>query len=303
MRSWLLTWSSGAAPYRRLVSAARREQVVLSDGATVWTASDFADAATGLVLLHGGPGMWDYLAPVAELVAGRVSTVRYDQRGCGRSSPSRNYRLARYVADLDELRAHAGFDRWHVFGHSFGATLALAYALAHPDRVAGVIYSNGVGLHWSRHNSAYEARSRARLTPAQASRLDELERRSRDWNEEVEWRTLSWLPNHGDSKTAAALAARAAATPLLLNPECNRALNEELKRLEMTEEARFRKITAPVLLIHGAQDPRPPDGVVALARVLPNARVVVMPAAGHEPWHEHAPELRNLLLPFLTERH
>jgi pimeloyl-ACP methyl ester carboxylesterase len=110
-------------------------QVVLSDGAAWWTEQAIVPGAAALVLVRGGPGMWDYLAPVAELVAGQVSTIRYDQRGCGRSSPSSDHRLARHVADLEELRAYAGYVRWHVLGHSFGATLALAYAATHPDRV------------------------------------------------------------------------------------------------------------------------------------------------------------------------
>ena len=277
------------------------ELVVLGDGAALWTESVIEPDAAGLVLLHGGPGLWDYLAPVAELLAGHVSTLRYDQRGCGRSSPSTDYRLARYVADLDELRAYAGFDRWYVFGHSFSATLALAYAAAHRDRVQGVVYSNGVGLHWSRHKDQYEARARARLTAAQADRLDQLTRRPRGHAEEIEWRTLSRLPDHPDPSTAPALAARAAAVPLPLNLECNRTLNTELKQLEAHEEALARDVAAPVLLLHGGADPRPDDGVRALANALPDARLLVIDPAGHEPWHEHPTTLRNALLSFLAE--
>jgi pimeloyl-ACP methyl ester carboxylesterase len=84
-------------------------------------------------------------------LAGLVSTHRYDQRGCGRSSLNDDYRMDRFVADLEELREHFGYERWAVFGHSFGGTLGLAYASAHPGRVTALVYCNGVGLDCPRH--------------------------------------------------------------------------------------------------------------------------------------------------------
>jgi proline iminopeptidase len=86
------------------------DMIRLSDGATLWTAiSNTAGAhKPGMVFLHGGAGTWDYLGPVADMVAKTVRTHRYDQRACGRSSASEDYSLARYVADLHELRQHFG---------------------------------------------------------------------------------------------------------------------------------------------------------------------------------------------------
>jgi proline iminopeptidase len=54
--------------------------------------------------------------------------------------------MAEAVADLEALRAHWGLPTWVVGGHSFGATLALAYALTHPDRTRGLIYLSGTGV-------------------------------------------------------------------------------------------------------------------------------------------------------------
>ena len=66
----------------------------------------------------------------------------FDQRGCGRSRPkgSRdNNTLPHLIADLEMIRAKFGIQRWMVVGGSWGATLALAYAQAHPDRVTGIV--------------------------------------------------------------------------------------------------------------------------------------------------------------------
>ncbi|MFP5019640.1 alpha/beta fold hydrolase [Pseudonocardia phyllosphaerae] len=64
------------------------EMVRLSDGAALWVVTDneHRHDLSGLVFLHGGAGMWDYLEPVAGLARDSYRTHRYDQRGCGRSS-------------------------------------------------------------------------------------------------------------------------------------------------------------------------------------------------------------------------
>lgn len=272
------------------------EIVELSDGAALWTQSAVTVGTRGMVFIHGGPGMWDYLAPVAELVADKVSTHRYDQRGCGRSGASSDYRLARFVADLEELREHFGYRRWFVFGHSFGATLGLAYASAHPDEVAGLIYCDGVGLNWPEHRSAYRARADARLSQVQRARRDQLRELDRSWSEEVEWRTLCWLPDYADAGAARDLARREARTRLDLNLECNRALTAETDtRTEESERAECARVIVPVLLIHGSHDPRPVDGVAELAGALPAATLVVIDGAGHQPWVERPEALRRLL--------
>jgi proline iminopeptidase len=265
------------------------DMIRLSDGAILWTAtSNTLDAnRPGMVFLHGGAGMWDYLGPVADMVFNSFRTHRYDQRGCGRSSASGNYSLARYVADLDELRQHFGYERWYVFGHSFGATLGLEYAATHGDRVAGLVYCSGVGLGWKTHRTTYVARKRRRLSDAETRRLDELAQQDRSWDEEVEWRTLSWLPDFVDPMRARDWARTDAETPLRLNLACNRAFSAETGAWsDSGERARWSAVAPPVWLIHGSDDPRPIDGPRALASVLPQASFHELHGAGHQPWRE-----------------
>jgi proline iminopeptidase len=79
----------------------------------------------------------------------RYRIVLYDQRGCGRSTPSaadpatdmRSNTTAHLVADLELLREHLGIDRWLLRGGSWGCTLALAYALRYPHRVSEIVLS------------------------------------------------------------------------------------------------------------------------------------------------------------------
>lgn len=143
-------------------------------GASLWTARQ--GAGPGLVLCHGGPGMWDYLAPVADMVDDLATTYRYDQRACGRSRGKPAYDLATAVADLEALRAHWGLSRWVVAGHSWGATLALAYCLRHPARAAGLLYLSGTGIDPAWHTE-YRANRAALLGPEGQRRLADLAER------------------------------------------------------------------------------------------------------------------------------
>jgi len=80
--------------------------------------------------------LWDYLEPVAAMLDDLWTVYRYDQRSCGRSTGGPPYDVATAVADLDALREHWGLSQWIVLGHSWGATLALAYGLAIPPKHA-----------------------------------------------------------------------------------------------------------------------------------------------------------------------
>lgn len=269
--------------------------VTLADGAVLWTESEVTPGMRGVVFVHGGPGTWDYLAPVAEPLADLVNTHRYDQRGCGRSSPNDDYRVDRFVADLEELREHFGYEHWSVVGHSFGATLGLAYASAHPDRVTTLVYCDGVGLDWAQHRVTAHTREDARLTAAQRARRDELEARERSWDEEVEWRTLRWLPDFADPEQAETLARRDAKRRLQINFACNTAIGGTFRQTSEQERAACRRVTLPVLVIHGREDPRPLDGIHALFEALPDAKLEVIPGAGHQPWIEQPDLLTHLV--------
>jgi proline iminopeptidase len=66
----------------------------------------------------------------------------FDQRGCGRSRPNASLEdntTWSLIADIERLRVHLGIEKWTVFGGSWGSTLALAYAIAHPERVEGLV--------------------------------------------------------------------------------------------------------------------------------------------------------------------
>ena len=100
------------------------------------------------VYLHGGPGGGLGASRYCERFdLARMRVVGFEQRGCGRSTPHvsdpsvplATQTTAHLVRDVECLREHLGIEAWVVNGVSWGSTLALAYAQAHPDRVLGVV--------------------------------------------------------------------------------------------------------------------------------------------------------------------
>jgi proline iminopeptidase len=91
-----------------------------------------------VVFLHGGPGAGASPAHRRFFDPAHYRIVIFDQRGAGRSKPLGEIAdndTPSLIEDIERLRAHLGIERWHVFGGSWGSTLAIAYAEHHADRV------------------------------------------------------------------------------------------------------------------------------------------------------------------------
>lgn len=133
-------FTRAAVRERGLVDVACGERVY-------WEESGNPDGIPGLYL-HGGPGgaLGDGTYRT-RFDPSRFRIIGLDQRGCGNSTPhvtSPGYDLSRnttqnLVSDIEQLRVHLGIERWLLNGVSWGSTLALAYAQAHPERVLGIV--------------------------------------------------------------------------------------------------------------------------------------------------------------------
>ncbi len=278
--------------------------VAADDGVELWVEITGGGPGLPLVLCHGGPGMWDNLGPLATLVDHDRQVVRWDQRGCGRSSGADGpFSVAQSLADLTAIRRALDIDRWVVGGHSWGASLALRAVLDDPTAAAGLLYVSGTGLGRDWH-AAYKAAPAARLTPEQLERCETLEalaRRTRD--EEVEWRALRWAPDFADPARSFELASIDAAAPWQVNMACNAAINAETKTWDMSAiRSGCESLDIPALLVHGARDPRPPFAIDDLADAIPDAQVAIIDEAGHLPWLERPGAVATILRRWLSDR-
>jgi proline iminopeptidase len=248
------------------------DEVAADDGCQLWV-SKRACGAPPLILCHGGPGLWDMS-----------------------------------VADLDAVRRHLGVERVAVLGHSWGAQLALRYALDYPDRVSRLVYGSGVGLGWDWHEP-YERNLTARLGTAaeRVAQLREVIRREgadgRNEARERELAVLQWSAEFADPADAARFAEQMATPWFGINWECSATINAELKATWREQElvAACRNLRVPVLILEGADDIRPRWAVDSLEEALPLVTRVIIQDAGHLPWLEAPTEFRSALLSFLTE--
>lgn len=275
-----------------------------NDGVELWVEWTGGGPGVPLVLCHGGPGMWDNLGPLATLFDDERPVIRWDQRGCGRSGGADGpFSIGQSLADLEAIRRYFGVSRWIVGGHSWGAALALRAVLADPSTAAGLLYVSGTGLGRSWH-AAYKAAPAERLTPDQLARCEALEGvPNRTPAEEVEWRTLRWAPDFANRDRALELAAIDAGAPWPINLACNAAINAETKTWDsakLLEDCESLDVAA--LLVHGAQDPRPPYAIDDVAKALSNAHVRVIDDAGHTPWLERPGAVAAVIRAWLNER-
>ncbi|MBE1515171.1 alpha/beta fold hydrolase [Nesterenkonia halotolerans] len=127
---------------------AASDLLTTSDGQGIYWEESGTQDGIPLLYLHGGPGAGlgsrGYLTKADP---SRFRIIGLDQRGCGKSVPlacDPDHDLeanttARLIADLEELREHLKVEHWVLNGVSWGSTLAIAYAQAHPDRVSSVV--------------------------------------------------------------------------------------------------------------------------------------------------------------------
>jgi proline iminopeptidase len=271
-------------------------------GAELWTES--SGSGPPLVLAHGGPGMSDNLRALAAMLDDLATVYRYDQRACGSSTGSgRMQTVDSSVADLDALREHWGCDRWIVGGHSWGAALALFYALSHPERTEGVVYISGPGVTKIAHPAA---RSRLeRLTAAERQAFTEAKSRAAagDASAATDVAHLLWRTDFADPANVPDFNVE----PLFRYPhnaEAAAALtaSADTYLVDGRLAEAVRTVVVPVLILHGRDDPLPVEGAIDLAQRLPAAELVVLDGVGHTVWLEDASTVRDVLRQFIAAR-
>lgn len=255
------------------------------DGATLYW--EEGGAGSPLLLIQGlgfSADMWYRLLPALEK-AHRV--IRYDGRGIGRSSvPPGPYSIERMAADALSVLDAAGADRTHVFGCSLGGIVAQEVALGAPDRLLSLTlcctHPGGDGTIWPAESvmdmlrnrpTDPEASIRASIPVGYAAGTDPAR------IEEDVRRRLA-LPTSAEGYAGQLMGGLGYAGTLHRLPD----------------------LDVPVLVITGDEDQMvPPENAKVLAGAIKDARLVVVPGAGHVLFTDAPEALTSAMLSFYEE--
>jgi pimeloyl-ACP methyl ester carboxylesterase len=247
---------------------------------------------TDVLLLHGGPGLSDYMAELLpELDGFRVAS--FQQRGITPSTVEGPFDVATSVADVVEVLDALGWDQPTVIGHSWGGHLLLHLLAAAPDRVGAALVVDPLGAVGDGGLDGFEAEMDARLPDDVRPAARELDSRleagvARD-EDQLEAMRLYWPCYFADRTRVPPMPAFRFA-PASAYGEMWASLKAELPALA----GRLSGRTTPARFVHGAESPIPVSASVDTADVL-GAEVDVVPGCGHFPWLERPGSVRRSL--------
>jgi pimeloyl-ACP methyl ester carboxylesterase len=260
-----------------------------------------------LVCHPGGPGFsaryFHDLAGLGE----SFTLILFNPRGTegsDRPADASAYQTADYVADLDELRAHLGLERMLLLGHSHGGLVAAAYAAAHPDRVERLVLASTLARFAAEQSAAMETAMKAKegepwYSDALAALEDEQAGRFESDEElgELALREFPFYFHRYDGAGQAYLETLRGEIPaadalLLFN-------NEIWATFDLRPD--LAKITAPSLVITGADDFITGPACAADFASIPRQRTVVLPDCGHFIFVEARDRFREETISFLLD--
>lgn len=256
-------------------------------------------AGPDALFVHGGPGMNDYLGPLADLLVKVVRSHRYTMRGIAPSPTEGPYTVAQHAADAVVLLDGLGLDQAILVGHSWGGFVAAAIGVLHPDRVRAMVLMDSTGLTGNGGIDEFFAHFDHSYSPEDADRAAELSRideeRGLTAQEADEWRRMDWRYYHADPANP---------PPFLEREVCAASGAEgmtDTRRLLADDFFRpLRHHPVPTLVLGGEKGPFPLWVFEQTAALIPGAILTVIPDAGHYPWYEQPTRLREAIQRFVT---
>lgn len=234
-----------------------------------------------LVLVHGLGGSTNTWFPQMQVLQRDFRVVAYDLAGSGRSPVTDGISIARHVADLEQVVAHAGHGRVHLAGHSMGTIVCQHFAVSHPELVASLVLVSGfpeppAGARTALRERAAKARREGMSAIADA---------------------IVAAGTADDTKVNQPAATAFVRESLMAQPAEGYARNcEALAEASAAEQSH---IGCRALLLVGDQDrTAPPDVARALASALADAQVQIVPGCGHWATIERAKQVNYALTMF-----
>jgi len=254
-----------------------------------------------VVLLSGGPGFSpEYLRPIAEKLGDRHAFVLFHQRGTGKSTletvDAKALALPSLVGDLEALRKELKVEKLTIAAHSFGGILTMMYAREYPERLGAIAFLDAGGPTL-KSVPKFTANLDARFSAEDRAAIQE-------------WSGAKGKENHRRAvleitraKTPAYFADRAKAKPMMdsltedsFHDGVFWAIVGQMMALDLRQG--LEKVKAPVLVLHGKQDPL--ESAQEVHETFPGSQLELIDNAGHFPWLEQPDRFYSILSAFLA---
>ena len=264
----------------------------------VWYKVSGGGSGTPVILLHGGPGYSSFYLKPFEALGDDRPVVRYDQLGGGKSdriTDTTLFTIAHFVRELDSLRAHLGYPKVHLLGHSWGTILALEYYRVHADHVASLtLASAALDIPaWERNarrlvGTLSDSAQRAIRTREAQRRFDAPDYQAAlgEFYGKYVWRH----PVQADLDSLMSTVNESIYNYMQGPSEFT--ITGTLKRYDGTPL--LKGVTVPTLYTVGEFDEADPPTIKRFAKMTPGARVVAFPGAAHlTPWDARDESIRT----------
>ncbi|WP_086619518.1 alpha/beta fold hydrolase [Erythrobacter tepidarius] len=299
------TPDTDAAEMRAKYGGPPSQFVEIGDGVRVHLRDEGPRDAPAIILLHGSNAdlhTWD---PWVEGLKDSYRVIRFDQVGHGLTGPDPkdNYSRDNYVADIAEVADRLGLERFVLGGNSMGGKHALAFAVAHPERLVGLVLVDGSGAPMPQREKGRPDQDSNRVSGNIGFRIAQ----TPGINLLIEQITPRALIARSleQSVSVKAVASEAAVDrywELLRYPGNRRAtLRRFALPYDPLTEAEIAKVTTPTLILWGEEDRLiPVEAGRWLDKVMPASTLVVYPKIGHLPQEEAAAATLGDLKPWLA---
>lgn len=278
------------AEMRAKYGAPPSQFVTIGDGVTVHLRDEGPRDAPAIILLHGSNADLHTWEPWVQALKGRYRVIRFDQIGHGLTGPDpkEDYSTANFVADIGEVADRLGLKTFILGGNSMGGKHALAYAIAHPERLTGLVLVDGSGgpmLKIERKGEDKKDSGNIGFTIARMPGVNLLA-------EQITPRSLiqQSLEQSVSVKSVASEATIDRYWELLRYPGNRRATLKRFSQpYDPLKPEDIAKVQTPTLILWGEEDRIiPVEAGQWLAKTLPVNELHIYPKIGHLP-HEEAP--------------
>jgi proline iminopeptidase len=240
-----------------------------------------------LLVLHGGPAVNDYSDWFAAELAG-WDALRYTQRGVAPSGTEGPFTIEQHVSDAVAVLDRSGVATATVLGHSWGGYLAMQLAARAPGRVNALVLADPLGAVGDGGLAEFGAELEARTTPRTRARIAALDELSTTSNEQEAARALEYFRLEWPGYFAVPAQAPPVPDTVRVGPEAfeqtSASIAEAVERGDLP--GLLSGFTGPVEVLAGECSPLPRHAAESTAAVFPDARLTIVPGAGHQVWHE-----------------